>query len=68
MYPNSQKATVPGSLLNKVGGLRYATLIKKGLWHSYFPVNFLKLIRTPLYRTPPLVASVVLLASVCYSS
>ena len=68
MYPNSQKATVPGSLLNKVGGLRHATLIKKGIWPSYFPMNILKLIRTPFYRTPPLVAAVVLQTSVCYSS
>ena len=28
-------------------GLRPATLLKKRLWHRYFPVNFAKLLRTP---------------------
>ena len=32
---------------NKVAGLRHATLLKKSLWHSYFPVKFEKFIRTP---------------------
>ena len=35
-------------LLNKVAGLAYpATLFKKNLWHSCFPVNFVKFLRTP---------------------
>ena len=37
---------------NKVAGLRPATLLKKRLWHRCFPVNFVKFLRTPFYRTP----------------
>ena len=33
---------------NKVTGLNPATLLKKRLWHRCFPVNFAKLLRTPL--------------------
>ena len=33
--------------LNKVAGLRPATLFKKRLWHRCFPVNFAKFLRTP---------------------
>ena len=45
--------------LNKVAGLRPATLLKKTLWHWYFLVNFVKFLRTPFfYRTPPVAASV----------
>ena len=35
--------------LNKVAGLRpqLATLLKESLWHTYFPVNFAKFLRTP---------------------
>ena len=32
---------------NKVAGLRPATLLKKKLWHSCFPVNFGKFLKTP---------------------
>ena len=32
---------------NKVAGLRCATLLKKRLWHRYFPGNFAKSLRTP---------------------
>ena len=32
---------------------RPATLFKKGLCHLCFPVNFVKFLRTPFYRTPP---------------
>ena len=32
---------------NKVAGLRPATLLKKRLWHSCFPLNFAKFLRTP---------------------
>ena len=34
--------------LNKVPGLRPATLLENRLWHRYFPVNFVKLLRTPV--------------------
>ena len=29
--------------------LRPATLLKKGLWHRCFPVNFVKFLRTPFF-------------------
>ena len=34
---------------DKVAGLRLATLLKKRLWHGYFPVNFAKFLRTPFF-------------------
>ena len=42
---------------NKVTGHRPATLLRKRLWHRYFPVNFTKFLRSPFYRTPPVAAS-----------
>ena len=33
----------------RASGLRPATLLKKGLWYSYFPVNFAKFLRTPFF-------------------
>ena len=30
--------------------LRLATLFKRRLWHGYFPVNFVKFLRTPFLR------------------
>ena len=35
--------------LFKVVGLRFATLLKKRLWHSCFPVNFANFLRTPIF-------------------
>ena len=35
---------------NIVAGLRPATLLKKRPWHRYFPVNFVKFLRTPLLQ------------------
>ena len=35
------------SPFNKVAGLRPATLLKRRLQHRYFPVNFVKFLRTP---------------------
>ena len=32
---------------NKVAGPRPAALLKKRLWHSCFPLNFVKFLRTP---------------------
>ena len=44
--------------INKVAGLRLATLLRKRLWHRWFPVNYAKFLRTPfIYRTPPEAAS-----------
>ena len=46
--------------LNKVAGLRPATLLKKRLWHRCFPVYFFKISKnTFFYRTPPVAASVI---------
>ena len=36
--------------LNKVAGLRPATLLKKRLWHRCFPANFAKFLRTPILQ------------------
>ena len=36
-------------IFNKVVGLRPATLLKMGLWHSCFPANFVKFLRTPFF-------------------
>ena len=33
--------------------MRPATLLNKRLWHSCFPMNFAKFLRTPFYRIPP---------------
>ena len=35
---------------NKDADLRFATLLKKRLWHSWFPVNFAKFLRTPILQ------------------
>ena len=42
---------------NKVTGLRPAALLRKRLWDRGFPVNFLKFLGTPFYRTPPVATS-----------
>ena len=36
-------------LFSKVAGLIPETLLKKRIWHSYFPVNFAKLFRIPVF-------------------
>ena len=45
---NSRENTCARDFFNKVAGLRPATLLKKNLWHRYFPVNFSKFLRTPI--------------------
>ena len=35
---------------NNVAGARPATLLKKRLWYWWFPVNFVKFLRTPFYK------------------
>ena len=35
---------------NKVAGLRPATFLKERIWHSCFPVNFAKFLRTPFLQ------------------
>ena len=36
--------------LNKVAGLRSATLLKKRIWHRCFPENFAQFVRTPFLQ------------------
>ena len=50
---------------NKVADLiRPVTLLKMGLWHRCFPVDFAKFLRTPFfYRTPPVAVSEVYFSS-----
>ena len=56
-----RKTPVPESLFNKAADLRLATLLKKRLCHRFFPVNFVKFLRTPfLDRTLLVAASVVI--------
>ena len=46
---NSQENTCATvSFLIKLQAAR-ATLLKKRLWHRYFPVNFAKFLRTPFF-------------------
>ena len=52
---NSQENTCTRvSFLIKLqaSGLRPATVLKKGLWHRYFPNNSAKFLRTLFHRTP----------------
>ena len=44
------KHLCPRLLLNKIAGLRPATLLKKSLWHRCFPVNFAKFLRAPFLQ------------------
>ena len=37
-------------LFNKVGGLQFATLLKKSLHYRCFPLNFAKFLRTPVSK------------------
>ena len=37
------------SCFKKIASLRPVTLLKKGLWHRCFPVDFAKLLRTPFF-------------------
>ena len=46
------KTSVPESLLNNVVGLSPATLLKKRLWHRYFPVDFANFLRTVFLQNP----------------
>ena len=36
-------------VLNNVAGVGPATLFKKGLWHRCFPMNSVKILRTPFF-------------------
>ena len=47
---NSQENTCVGVSFDKVADLRPATLLKKKLQHSCFPVNFVKFLGKPLLQ------------------
>ena len=46
-FPKIAATRVPKYFFYKVAGLRPAALLKKGFWHSCFPVNFAKFLRVP---------------------
>ena len=46
----TEKRLYQSHFLNKVAGLRTATLLKKRLWHRSFSVKFAKFLRTPLLQ------------------
>ena len=51
---------------NKIAGFRPANLLKKRLWHRYFPKNFAKFLRTPFLQNTfarPLLDEIFELAS-----
>ena len=52
-FDKIHRKTPVGLFLTKVAGLRPATLLKKRLWHRCFPVNFVKLLRTPFLQNTP---------------
>ena len=54
---NSHENTCPRVFFNKNTDLRPATLIKKTLWHMYFPVNFAKFLRIPFFHRTSVAAS-----------
>ena len=35
---------------DKFAGLRPTTLVKERLWHRFFPVNFVKFLKTPFLQ------------------
>ena len=49
-HKNHRKTPVSESLFSYSCRLRPATLVKKRLWHSCFPVNFVKFVRTPFLQ------------------
>ena len=55
---NSQEITcVRVSFLIKLQARGPAILLEKRLWHRRFPMNFVKLLRTPFLRAPLVVSS-----------
>ena len=47
--PQENVCDVCQSLFNKVAGLRLGTLLKKRLWHRYFPVIFTKFLKNTFF-------------------
>ena len=54
--------------VNKISGLRPATLLKKKLWHKGFPVNFMKFLRTPFFIEHLLVGAYLFLQCMQYQN
>ena len=50
----TEKHLCQSLFLNKDAALRPVTLLKKRLWHRYFPVIFVKFLRTPFLTEHPL--------------
>ena len=48
-----RKTPVSESFFNKVQGLTPSNFIKKRPQHRYFPVNFVKFLRTPFFAEQP---------------
>ena len=55
---------------NKVAGLRPATLLKKRLWHRYFPVTFAKFLKTSFFTEDLrwLLLKTEMISKICISS
>ena len=45
-----RKTAVLESLFNKVAGLQACNFIKRRLQRNWFPVKFVKILRTPIFR------------------
>ena len=45
----TEKHLCQSPFFNKIAGLRPASLLKKRLWHRYFPVNFAKFSKTTFF-------------------
>ena len=48
----TRKRLCQSLFFNKVADLKPATSLRQRLWQRWFPVNFVKFLRTPFYRTP----------------
>ena len=46
----TEKHLYQSLFFNKTAGLRPAILFKKMPWQRYFPVNFVKILRTPIFK------------------
>ena len=47
----TEKHLCQSLFFNNVACLKPAYLLKKRLWHRYFPMNFAKFLRTPFFKT-----------------
>ena len=58
-----RKTLCQSLFFNKGVGLRPATLLKKRLWHTCFPVNFANFLKAPFPQNTPGTAASVLCVS-----